>query len=96
MAAFFLSLGLILVGAMIPGTQAAAADHPPQQGKGEINVIELNPDNLEKLKEMKKKRIADQKVREEKAAAAKERQEKLEKLERKTGSKPRSWQVLNR
>ncbi len=96
LAAVFLSLGLIVAGAMIPGSQAAAADQPPQQGKNEIKVIELNPENLQKLQEMKEKQIADQKAKEEKTAEAKERQEKIEKYERRTGSKPKSWQVLNR
>jgi len=85
---------LILLGAAAYAEEIVPPDKVP-----DVDIFTLNRKSAETLYEMKKKRlkaVEAQKAADEEKKRKQEKQAKVDKIQRKTGRTPTSWQVLNR
>jgi hypothetical protein len=92
--------GTVVVAILILGGAAAYGEEtvPPDKAP-DADLITLNRKSAETLYEMKSKRlkaVEAQKAAEGEKKRKQEKQAKVDKIQRKTGRTPTSWQVLNR
>ncbi len=75
---------------------AAFAEEPAPATKPEAEIFRLNKKNLDRKKGQKQKAADEAKAKEDEKSRELEKKAKIDKVERKTGNKAKSWQVLNR
>jgi hypothetical protein len=80
------------------GASAYAAEVPPDKGSdAEVTTPKRqSPKNLMEKSDKPMKTAEEKKIADEEKKSKQEKQAKIDKIQRKTGRTPTSWQVLNR
>lgn len=91
--------GVALIASLIVVGAAAYAEEATPDSHNSIYLMRMNRKNLENLQDMqeqRKKAVEAKKAEEEEKLLEQKKKAKVDKNERKTGHKVKSWQVLNR
>lgn len=86
----------LIVSLVMAGAAAAAEEAAPKVEQPEGKVVPITKNSLQHLKAEKQKKVEAQKAVEDEKSREQEKKDKTDKLERKLGHKPKSWQLQNR